>query len=234
MIQIAGVRPGQRALDVGCGPGALAVELVALLGAANVSAVDPSERFVEVCRLRAPGADVRVGVAESLPFPDASFDAVLAQLVVDGMADARHGVAEMRRVARPGGVVAASIWDFEGGMTLLRAAWNAALALDADMARSFGADRRRPFSRPDELDELWRATGLREVEVGKVSAGADYADLDDLWYPFAAGVGGIGGFVQSLDERTRTRMKLEIGRNLGNPRGTFRLIAEAWYIRGRV
>jgi ubiquinone/menaquinone biosynthesis C-methylase UbiE len=233
MIRIAEVRPGQRAIDVGCGTGALAVALAALLGEENVAAIDPSERFVEVCRSRIPGADVRVGVAESMPFGDASFDAVLAQLVVDGMDDARQGLAEMRRVARSGGTVAACVWDFDGGMTLLRAVWKAALALDEDRAHEFGANSRRPSSRPEELKELWHATGLEDVAVGKLTAGADYADLDDLWYPFAAGVGRLGAFVQALDETARSRMKLDVGRNLGNPSGPFRLIAEAWYVRGR-
>ena len=122
LIRVAGVRAGQSALDVGCGPGGLAVALAGLLGDENVAAVDPSERFVEVCRSRIPGADVRIGVAENLPFDDASFDAVLAQLVVQDIVDARNGVAEMRRVARPGGVVSGCVWDFESGMPLLRAA----------------------------------------------------------------------------------------------------------------
>ncbi|MFL5978252.1 MAG: SAM-dependent methyltransferase, partial [Gaiellaceae bacterium] len=86
----------------------------------------------------------------------------------------------------------------------------------------------------DELDELWRSTDLEEVEVGKISAGADYADLDDLWFPFAAGVGGVGRFIQSLDGDARARMKAQIANNLGNPKGTFRLVADAWYVRGRV
>jgi ubiquinone/menaquinone biosynthesis C-methylase UbiE len=135
LIRVAGVRAGQNALDVGCGPGGLAVALAGLLGDENVAAVDPSERFVEVCRSRIPGADVRIGVAENLPFDDASFDAVLAQLVVQDIVDARSGVAEMRRVARQGGVVSGCVWDFESGMPLLRAAWDAALAIDAELAR---------------------------------------------------------------------------------------------------
>ena len=100
LIQVAGVRAGQSALDVGCGPGGLAVALAGLLGDENVAAVDPSERFVEVCRSRIPGADVRIGVAENLPFDDASFDVVLAQLVVQDIDDARNGVAR-RRWRRP-------------------------------------------------------------------------------------------------------------------------------------
>jgi SAM-dependent methyltransferase len=232
MIRVAGVRRGHQALDVGCGPGALAAALVEQLGGEKVAAVDPSEKFVDVCRVRAPGADVRVGVAESLPFPDGRFDAVLAQLVVDGMVDARKGVAEMRRVARPGAVLGACVWDFDGGMTLLNTVWDAALALDADRARSFGAGKRQPFSRPGELEELWRATGLEEVELGTVVVGADYADLDDLWYPFAAGVGGLGRFVGSLDEAGRAALKRDVGRRLGSPEGPFRLTARAWYVRG--
>ena len=113
MIGVAALRRGQRALDVGCGPGALTQALAALLGPENVAAIDPSEAFAATCRERVPESDVRVGVAEELPFPDGEFDVVLAQLVVDGMDDARRGVAEMRRVARPSGVLAACVWKRE-------------------------------------------------------------------------------------------------------------------------
>lgn len=234
LIGIAGVRAGQRALDVGCGTGALTVALAALVGEANVAAIDPSERFVDVCRSRVPGADVRVATAESIPFADASFDAVLAQLVVDGLTDARGALAEMRRVARPDAVVAACVWNYDGGMTLLGAVWDAARALDLERARSFGADRRLPFSRPAELEKLWRTAGLDHVEVGKLVVGAEYADLDDLWYPFAAGVGALGSFVQSLDKDARVRMKRLVATSLGDPEAPFRLSAEAWYVSGRV
>ena len=105
------VRPGQRALDVGCGPGALTAELVRRIGAAQVTAVDPSAPFVTAVRARLPGVEVRSGVAEHLPFPDDSFDVALAQLVVHFMTDPIAGLAEMGRVTRPGGTVAACVWD---------------------------------------------------------------------------------------------------------------------------
>jgi len=168
-----------------------------------------------------------------MPYPDASFDAALAQLVVDGMVDARQGVAEMRRVTRPGGVLAACVWDYEGGMTLLGAAWAAARTVDEGSARSFGADRRLPNSHPGELEALWHGAGLVEVEMGRIEASAEYDDLDDLWYPFAVGVGGLGRFAGSLDEEGRSRLKRELGRNLGDPVGPFCLRAAAWYVRGR-
>ena len=232
MVRVTGVRTGQRALDVGCGTGALTVALAAVLGAENVAAVDPSERFVAACRARVPGAEVRVGIGEELPWGDAEFEAVLAQLVVDGMSDARRGAAEMRRVTRPGGAASACIWDFAGGMPLLQAVWDSAIDVDADLARSFGADKRNPFSRPDELEELWRTTGFDRVELGQVEAGADYADFGDLWYPFANGVGNLGRFHEALDRRDRERFKRGAAERLGSPSGPFRLTATAWYVRG--
>ncbi len=75
---VAQVRAGQRALDVGCGPGALTAQLVQRLGTAAVSAIDPSASFVAAIRARFPGIDVRSGIAEQLPFPDAGFDVALA------------------------------------------------------------------------------------------------------------------------------------------------------------
>jgi SAM-dependent methyltransferase len=234
MVRVTGVGEGQRALDVGCGTGALAIALAEVLGGKNVAAIDPSERFVAACRRRVPLADVRVGTGEELPWGNAEFDTVLAQLVVNGMNDARRGVAEMRLVARPGGVLSACVWDFDGGMPLLRAVWDAALEVDAGLARSFGADERDPFSRPHELDELWRTAGLDRVELGRVEAGAEYADFDDLWYPFANGVGNLGRFHEALDERGRERFKRRTYERLGSPSSRFRLTATAWYVRGAV
>ena len=112
MREAAAVRPGQRALDVGCGSGALTAALADVLGAENVAAVDPSEPFVEASRARVPGARIEVGSAESLPFADGEFDATLSQLVVNFLPDPEQGLHEMSRVTRPGGVVAGCVWDY--------------------------------------------------------------------------------------------------------------------------
>src|SRR3954471_9830020 len=130
MADLAGIAGGQRALDVGRGPGALTRELVARLGPDAVAAVDPSEPFVTAARERNPGVDVRLAAAEELPFGAGEFDAVLAQLVVHFMADPVAGLREMARVARPGGVVAASVWDHAGGGGPLSVFWRAVLELD--------------------------------------------------------------------------------------------------------
>jgi SAM-dependent methyltransferase len=233
LIAVAGVERGQRALDVGCGTGALAEALAALLGADSVAAIDPSQASVETCARRVPGADVRVRRAEALPFGDGEFDAALAQLVVPWMSEPPRGVAEMRRVVRPGGVVAACTWDFASGMTMLRTFWDAAVAVHRHKATQAGALDRTRFCDPDELRELWARVGLLEVGAGELVVGADHADFDDFWWPFTAGVGGSGRYCASLDEAGREALREEVHRRLGSPTGPFRLSARAWYVRGQ-
>ena len=128
--EFAAVSGGQRVLDVGCGPGALTAELAGRAGPATVSAVDPSEPFVAAARARHPEADIRLASAEDLPFPDGVFDAALAQLVVHFMAEPAAGLAEMARVTRRDGVVAACVWDYSGGRGPLSRFWAAARELD--------------------------------------------------------------------------------------------------------
>jgi SAM-dependent methyltransferase len=233
LADLAGVSSGQRALDVGCGPGALTEELVRRLGAGVVAAIDPSEPFVEACRRRVRGADVRAGAAEQLPFADAEFDAVLSQLVVNFMSDAPAGVREMHRVARPGGVVAAAVWDYAGEMTLLRRLWDAAARVDPEGAAAHDEGRVMRYCRPDELEALWEEAGLDEVATGELRVSASYEDYDGLWAPLERGVGPAGAYVAALDEERRAALREELRRALGSPEGAFTLSARAWCVTGR-
>lgn len=231
LIDAAGIRPGQRVLDVGCGPGQLTTCLVDLLGAENVAAVDPSEAFVEACRVRAPGADVRVGVGEQLPFAAGEFDAVLAQLVVQLMDDREAGAREMARVTRPSGVIAASVWDSRT-MPLLRSFWDAALAVAPDRAGAIDDGRRVGYDRPGELAELWRTSGLVEISTGELWVQADYETYDQLFRPFAAGAGHSGACFTALEDANQQRLRADAHRRLGAPDGPFTLTARAWWVRG--
>jgi ubiquinone/menaquinone biosynthesis C-methylase UbiE len=233
MCEAAGTRPGQRALDVGCGSGALVARLAEVLEAENVAAVDPSEPFVQAARAQVPEARILVGSAESLPFGDGEFDATLSQLVVNFLDDPEQGLREMSRVTRADGIVAGCVWDYGGEMTLLRTFWEAAAELDPDGTTPLMEAHTMRFARPDEL-ALWQSAGLRNVEVAPIVVEASYEDFDDLWSPFPTGVGPAGAYTASLDEEAQTSLRDEFARRLGEPQGSFTLTARAWCAAGTV
>ena len=228
LIAAADVRAGERALDVGCGPGGLAAELVAVLGPDRVAAVDPSAPFVAAASARLPGVDVRVAPAEALPFADGAFDVALAQLVVNFMADPLAGVREVRRVADR---VAAAVWDYAGEMTLLRRFWDAAVALDP-AAAAFD-EGRGTLCTPDGLHALWSQAGLGNVTVTSAVVEAAYVDFEDLWAPFERGVGPAGAWAVSLAPEPRAALKAEFRRRLAVADEAFTLTARAWLVCGR-
>jgi ubiquinone/menaquinone biosynthesis C-methylase UbiE len=233
LAELTGVQPGMHALDVGAGTGKLTGILAEIVGEENVATLDPSAPFVDALTARFPAADVRLGTAEELPWADGSFDAVFAQLVVNFMADPERGAQEMRRVAREGGVVAAAVWDYRGEMTMLRAFWEAAAASGEAGVEARDERATMRFGEKDELAELWRAAGLREVEGGEIVVGAFYENFEDLWEPFLAGVGPAGDFATSIPPDAQEALRAEYRRLLGSPEGPFELGARAWYAVGK-
>jgi SAM-dependent methyltransferase len=233
VIAAAGVQTGDRALDVGCGPGALATELAALLGAENVAAVDPSPPFAQACAERLPGADVRVASGEALPFDADAFDRALAQLSINFMADPAAAAREMRRVTRAGGTVTAAVWDYAGEMPLLRAFWGAAAALDPAVG---DRDERRAmrFATPPELEALLAGAGLADVVVAPAIGTARYDGIDDLFAPLELGVGPAGAYTASLAPTDRAALKAELARRLDAGDAPFTLTARAWVATGTV
>jgi ubiquinone/menaquinone biosynthesis C-methylase UbiE len=234
LIDFAGVERRTRALDVGCGPGALTKELADRLGQANVTAADPSEPFAAACRERLPGVDVVVAPAEALPFEDALFDVTLSQLVMNFMQDPEQGVREMARVTRPGGAVASCVWDYASEMTLLRAFWDAAREVDPERAAAADEGVVMPWCGDGELAELWRAAGLRHVQFAPLVVSARYDDFEDLWSPFPTGVAPSGAFCKSLDDEHRAALHDAYRHRLGVSEGPFELTARAWAVAGAV
>lgn len=228
LADLASVRSGQRVLDVGCGTGALTGELVARLGPAAVTAVDPSEPFVAATQARHPGVDVRQAPAERLPFADDAFDAVLAQLVVHFMTDAVAGITEMARVTRRGGVVAACVWDHGGNQGPLRLFWDAARELDPDV----DDESHRPGTREGHLADLFEAARLREIQTTALSVSLEHPTFDSWWEPFTHGVGPAGAYLASLDADGRT--ELREGCRGRVPAEPFVVTAVAWGARGLV
>jgi SAM-dependent methyltransferase len=227
LADFAGVRAGQRVVDVGCGPGALTSELVARLGAEAVAAADPSESFVEAARERHPGVEVALAPAEDLPFDDDIFDAALAQLVVHFMRDPVSGLAEMRRVTRAGGVVAASVWDHAGEQSPLAPFWRAARELHPEAPDESGL----AGTREGHLAELLAQAGFRDVEDDAHSVRVQHDSFDEWWEPFTLGVGPAGALVAGLDAEATKELREHCRRLLGD--GPIVIPARAWAARGR-
>ena len=226
LADLAGVRHGQRALDVGCGPGALTAELVSRLGPDAVAAVDPSAPFVDAARARHPGVDVSQASAEHLPFADGAFDVTLAQLVVHFMSDPVAGLAEMRRVTRRGGAVAACVWDHAGSHGPLAVFWGAARELDPGV----DDESRLAGTREGHLAELFEAAGLREITNATLAADLEHASFEAWWEPFTRGVGPAGSYLAGLDADRRSDLEERCRALL--PTAPFVVAARAWACRG--
>jgi SAM-dependent methyltransferase len=224
----AGIATGQRAIDVGCGSGALTRELVERLGADRVSAVDPAQLFVAAIRERLPGVRVDLASAEALPYMDSQFDVAVAQLVVHFMAEPLVGVREMARVTSSGGVVAACVWDHTGGRGPLSMFWDVARELD----RSVQGEARRAGTREGDLGPLFEAVGLREIEESSLTVDVGHPSFDEWWEPFTLGVGPAGRHVAQLRSDDQARLREACRARL--PSAPFVISALAWVARGRV
>jgi SAM-dependent methyltransferase len=226
------------ALDVGCGTGSLALALAEREPHGQVAGIDIALPYIAFAGSRpAAGAvDFAVGDACRLPYADGGFAAALAQLSLNFVPDAALAVREMQRVVRPGGVVAAAVWDFRGGLVFQRLFWDTAAGLDPGA----GAARDRLFSSPlalpDGLPTLWREAGLARVERSSITIRMEYADFADYWEPLLGGQGPVGSYVESLPSERRRLIEERVrGSYLsGAPDGPRSLTATAWAVRGLV
>ena len=223
-VDLVGVGPGDRILDVGCGPGILTAPLVSRCGGETVAAVDPSPPFVAAARKQFPGVDVREATAEHLPYDDDSFDASLAQLVVHFMADPVAGLREMGRVTRPGGLVGASVWDCAGPTGPLSVFWDAVREVEP----SSGGEAHLAGAREGHLAELAEAAGLSGIESTSLTARVPFATFDDWWSPYLLGVGPAGAYVAALDEAARADLAERCRALLPEP--PFEHAATAWVV----
>jgi SAM-dependent methyltransferase len=226
---------GLRWLDVGCGTGALTRAIIDHSAPMRVVGVEPSEGFLAAARAQITSdvAEFRLGGGEQLPAQDGEFDAVVSGLVLNFIPDQAKAVAEMRRVAREGGTVAAYVWDYAEGMQLMRHFWDAAVALNPS-ADELDEARRFPICRPEPLAGLFKAAGLHDVETAAIEVPTVFRNFDDYWSPFLAGQGPAPGYCMKLSEPDRAALRERIQKSLPvGADGSIRLTARAWGVRGR-
>ena len=226
--------PGFEWLDVGSGTGALTQSVLDLAAPKRVVGVEPSEGFVDHARAHVPDATFHVGTATETGQPDDAYAVVVSGLVLNFVADQPGALTEMSRVVRPSGTIAAYVWDYAGGMQLMRHFWDAALEL-FDAATSADEATRFPVCSPDGLTELWTTSGLTEVRTTAIDVPTVFRDFDDYWTPFLSGQAPAPAFAMSLSEDDRERLRERIRARLPiADDGTIALTARAWAVRGRL
>jgi SAM-dependent methyltransferase len=229
------VPAGARWLDVGSGTGALSGTVLAVAEPAAVLGVEPSPEFVAHAAAHVPDsrAAFREGAAQALPVDDVAVDAVVSGLVLNFVPDPPAALAEMRRVVRPDGVVAAYVWDYTEGMQLMRRFWDAAAELDPGV-RDLDEGLRFPLCRPEPLGELFTEAGLADVAVEEIVVPTVFADFDDYWTPFLGGTGPAPAYAVQLSEAERAALRESLRSSLPTePDGSIHLTARAWAVRGR-
>jgi SAM-dependent methyltransferase len=233
-IDFTGSAPGEKILDVGCGTGSMTTALAERGDHAAIVGIDVSEPYVAFARARNTDRRITfdIGDASSLPYPSSQFDRAVCQLVLMFLPDPCPAVAEMRRVVRPGGTVAACTWDSYGGQPHLRMLWDTASALGLDRSRSLF----RPLNTAGELEAMWRKVGLIEVKECTITTRFEYANFDDYWSPFLSGDGPPGQMVMELtpDQRGMLERQLRHVFMSGRPDGPRSFIGAAWICKGTV
>jgi SAM-dependent methyltransferase len=236
LIEFAGVRDFDRVLDVGCGTGSLALTIAQLTMAVEIVGVDASKNFIEYAAAHC--ADPRIafvtGDAQTLAYPDASFDRCLALLAINQIPDSPKAVKEMRRVTKRGGVIATAMWDGTGGNEFNDCMWDIATALDPQVERP--AEKRGSYSSPIALSALWTDAGLTNIEVKDLTISCRFACFDEFWNRYVEGQGPAGAYVVALPEHRREALRQKLREHVlrGRPDGAFALQAKAWAVRGIV
>ncbi|MEV6964668.1 class I SAM-dependent methyltransferase [Hamadaea sp. NPDC051192] len=226
-----GVRPNARWLDVGCGTGALTAAVLILAEPASIVGVDSSAGFLGTARNRVadPRAEFYLGDARELRLASSAYDAVVSGLAINFVPEPGAALTEFARVAKPGGVVAAYVWDYAEGMELMRHFWAAATTVDPGAER-FHEGSRFALCHPDPLRALWTGAGLSDVVVDSIEIPTVFPTFADYWQPFLGGQGPGPAYAMSLDEPRRAVLRDELRSRLGE--GPIELTARAWAVRG--
>jgi SAM-dependent methyltransferase len=228
---------GGRMLDVGSGTGSLAFAIAERKHQARVVGIDPSKEYVAYASSRNPFPDratFKVGDAQQLPFPDASFDGALSLLVLNFIPDPRKALGELRRVTKPGGKVSAAVWDYGGDMRMLRTFWDAAVSTDPGAENL--DEKHMPLCRAGELSALWRQAGLEKIREEPIEVGMKFESFTDYWDPFLLGQGPAGAYVRRLDPNRLQALREEVKRRLSLPaeETAFVLPSRVWSVCGVV
>jgi ubiquinone/menaquinone biosynthesis C-methylase UbiE len=237
-LAFAGLARGECVLDVGCGTGSLTFLLAQRPELEAIAGVDYAAPYIEHATRRNtdPRVSFRVGDAAALPIPAAAFDRVLCQLVLHFVPEPERAVAEMRRVARPGATVAATVWDARGGLVAHRLFHDTAAALDPAAATRRARAFTRPMTRPGDLEAAWRRAGFSAIETTELAIRMEFSNFDDYWAPYLGKDGPAAEYIATLDAAALTRLRDAVRSAYldGDADGPRSYVAIAWAVKGIV
>lgn len=237
-LDFAGPLDGSCILDMGCGIGSLTFAIAKRYAMATISGIDAAAPFVEhLSKInRDPRINVQVGDALDLPFAAKTFDHALTLLVLHFVADTTKAVSELKRVTKPGGTIAAAVWDTGGGFIAQRMFFDTAAAIDPKAVEARAAHMRRPNTRKGELAAAWRAGGLVNVEETSIMTRMEYTSFDDYWKPFLGRQAGAAAYIAKLppEEVDDIRDAVRLAYLGGDPDGPRSFVAVAWAVKGKV
>ena len=236
-LDFTGTADGDRILDVGCGTGHLAFAVARRTGAGEVRGVDLAQPYIELARRHNEDARIAFEVADAcaLPYTAQSFDRVLSLLVLHFVPEPGKAIAEMRRVAKPGAVVGAAVWDVRGGWVSNRMFFDTAAMLDPEAGARRARNYTRPMTRPGELAKAWREAGFKGVEETTLTIRMEFASFADYWGPYEGKDGPGAEYVATLDADARGRLREAVQAAYldGEADGARSYAALAWAVKGR-
>jgi SAM-dependent methyltransferase len=237
-ITFTGIRGAVRVLDVGCGTGNLAFALAENSAIQSITGVDFAPAYVDYARRRNTDPRVAFQTADAcaLPFETGRFDHTLCMLVLQFVPDADRAVREMRRVTRPGGMVAAATWDTRGGLVFYRLFFDTAAQLGPEAVERRARAYTRPMTKPGDLTRAWHAAGLTDIADDMLTIRMDFESFADFWAPCEGNDGPLADYVRTLDAHTKLKLRhlVELAYLDGDPDGPRSYAATAWVVKGRV
>ena len=235
-IDFTGVTDGEKMLDVGCGTGSLSFALATRAPNSAITGIDFSQAYVAYAKRKNTQLHLvfESGDACAMPYSDKSFDRVLSLLVLHYVREPNRAIAEMRRVARPGATVAATVWDGRGGFVGVRIFFDTAAALDPAAEKHRARYCTHPMTRPGELAGAWRDAGFKDVREHYLTIRMEFKDFADYWAPATGKDGPLAAYVNSLTTDTREQFKAALAAAYcsGEADGPRSFAASAWAVRG--
>lgn len=235
-LDFVGTHDDECVLDVGCGTGSLTFALTQRCRVKQLRGVDFAPAYIEYATRHNhdPRIGFEVGDACALAFTNHSFDRVLSLLMLHFVPRTELAIAEMRRVARPGAVVATAVWDARGGYVANRIFFDTAAALDPKAAERRSRNYTRPMTRPGELGNAWRSAGLGAVVEMTLSIRMEFASFDDYWAPYEGKDGPGAEYIATLSDAERVRLcdAVRLAYVDGEPDGPRSYSAIAWAVKG--